>query len=543
MILLRSGLCLMSLVLSVSMLSSAPAHAEPVFHQDKTGAVEAARVDRVPTPQLDWRPCPDGNGSCTSVRLPLDYDNPRGAKITVSLRKVPARDASRRIGTLFVNPGGPGSSGKEFASRISTFSGAEVLGRFDIVGMDPRGTNDSTRTNCFPSSKVQKRVLQRLEMAFPVTAEEERSFTRAASELAAWCSTFGYRMASASSTAQVARDLDILRRAVGDEKLTYLGFSYGTYLGQVYANMFPDRVRAIAIDGVINPIDWIGEGGRSRLPMTMRFEAAESSWRALRTLLQRCARSSSCPLSDPMSDFERVVQRLKRQPIVVPGDDQEKTTITYQAFIVSVVLSLYSPVGVSSIPEMVSLVDQMESANRPAARIALAKRYRHLESAAQTVKDLTVRQRYVNVAELPAVVMCSDSRNPWNPWAWRTFSAVEDERFPYVGRYWLWGSSYCSVAWQARDEDAYRGPFDRVTSAPILVIGNEYDPATSVKKAREVASLIPRSRLVISNNWGHTAYGVSQCATRAIDEYLITPETAGTGAAINCTDGAQPFGR
>lgn len=543
MVPLRSSLSLGCLGALLSTLAVVPAYAETPSDYDVTTRIEARRVDQVPTPRLDWRPCLDAGGLCASVQLPLDYDEPWGQKVTVSLRKMPARNQSRRIGALFVNPGGPGSSGKEFATRMSNFSGTEVLDRFDIIGMDPRGTHDSTRTRCFPTSKIQKRVLQRLEIIFPVTSDEERSFSSAASELSAWCSTFGYRMAAASSTAQVARDMDVLRRAVGDEKLTYLGFSYGTYLGQVYANLFPDRVRAIAIDGVINPLDWIGTRGRFQVPMTMRFGAAEGSWRALRTLLERCGRSTACPLSNPMADFERVAQQLKQKPIVVPNSDKADEVITYQAFITSIILALYSPSGASSIPELVSLVDQMVVADRSARKGVLAKRYRNLESVSQSVKDSGVRQRYVNIAELPAVVMCSDSRNPWSPWVWNSFSKLEDQRFPHVGRYWLWGSSYCSAVWRARDEDAYRGPFNRATSAPVLVVGNEYDPATSVVKAREVASLVPRSRLVISNNWGHTAYGVSACATSITDKYLIDPQKEGRGAPVTCSDGVQPFGR
>ena len=141
---------------------------------DHTSSREARRVDRVPTPKLGWYPC-YGNAECATTRLPLDYDHPHGAKTLVAVLRVKAKDQKHRIGSLFVNPGGPGGSGTGLAQAAPYFLGAGVLARFDVVGIDPRGTNFSDQVACFPGNAQQGRALSGLNVAFPFTKAEERA--------------------------------------------------------------------------------------------------------------------------------------------------------------------------------------------------------------------------------------------------------------------------------------------------------------------------------------------------------------------------------
>lgn len=526
----------------VGTLAAVPAVAESGPSHHFTTVVEANRVDRVPTPELVWGSCGDEHaGECATVELPLDYDEPDGKKISVALRKVSARDQSKRIGSLFVNPGGPGGSAKDMVRRLANSLSGEVRDRFDVIGMDPRGTNDSERIRCFPDLETQGKVLELVSMGFPVTPQEEEKFKSGAKGLAKWCSGYGREMASASSTAQVARDMDVLRRAVGDEKLTYLGFSYGTYLGQVYANMFPDRVRAVAIDGVINPFDWVGTERSAWIPLSARLDSGGGAWRALKTLLEACGKSGRCPLKDPVADFERVAQRLKEKPLIL-NEDGIEFTITYQVFIRGVLGQLYSSAQVALIPDLIAYVDELMKPGVPAdLRLKAAAGYQKLISAPLDDEQGKFNERYPNALEVPSVVQCSDSRNPKDINAWSKIALTEDFRAPYFGRNWLWASAACSSEWTAFDEDAYQGPFNRKTSAPIMVVGNEYDPATNMTKAREVSQLLPYSRLVISNNWGHTAYLSSICARNTVDSYLLDPQRVGRGEPVSCNDGAQPY--
>lgn len=337
--------------------------------------------------------------------------------------------------------------------------------------------------------------------------------------------------------------MDVLRRAVGDQRLSYLGFSYGTYLGQVYANMFPDRVRAVAIDGVVDPRAWVGTPQTADVPATVRMNVAPASSAALANALAACAGAGeACPLSDPAATFARVTDRLLAAPLAVDDPENGSWQLRYQDFLSTVLFTLYTEQGGEEVAHLTAMVDAMQAPSAtPAQRRSAALSFRKTsQRATSRAMAKGVATPYDNTVEQVPIIMCSDSRNPKRADTWASLADVEDARAPYFGRYWLWGSVHCAGQhWKALDEDAYAGPFDKVTSAPILVVGNRHDPATSYQAAVDVAQLIPRSRLLSSTNWGHTAYGESACATAHVDRYLV----AGTlpAAGTWCTDGREPF--
>jgi pimeloyl-ACP methyl ester carboxylesterase len=230
-----------------------------------------------PVPRLRWAPCGDGL-ECTTARVPLDYDRPSGATITLALIRLPASDPGRRIGSIFVNPGGPGESGVDAVRQggRSLFS-AEVRARFDLVGFDPRGIGASTPLRCFDSLDEAQAVLP--PFRFPVTAAEERIWVEADQTFARACAGRGGPIIDHMATADVARDLDLLRQAVGDRQLTYVGLSYGAYLGATYANLFPAEVRALVLDGVPDPVAWAtGRGDQAATqPLFNRLGSAQGA--------------------------------------------------------------------------------------------------------------------------------------------------------------------------------------------------------------------------------------------------------------------------
>lgn len=233
--------------------STTAAAAQP----DTTSSDEAKRVDRFATPRPKTFDCTAVIGvpsECGTVKLPLDYDRPTGAKTEVAYLRLKAKDQKNKIGTLFLNPGGPGGSGVDIASYAPYFLSPSLLQKFDIVGIDPRGTNFSDNVKCFENLGEQSNALSGIFVPFPYTQREENAYKRSSVKFGLACSTTGKPLSAHMSTANVARDMDVMRRVVGDKKLTYLGFSYGTYLGNVYANMYPDRVRSVAIDGVLDPV-------------------------------------------------------------------------------------------------------------------------------------------------------------------------------------------------------------------------------------------------------------------------------------------------
>lgn len=250
-----------------------------------------------PKPKANWSPCYKDLGyqfECATVQVPLDYSNPGKAAILIAMVRLPATDPARRIGSLFLNPGGPGGSGVDFALGAGPFLYSdEVRARFDIVGFDPRGILRSTAVRCFGTPKQWTDALA--PFPYPITPDEELIWQTAELFLDDACEQRAGRIIDHMTTADVARDLDLLRQAVGDEKLTYAGFSYGSYLGVTYANLFPDNVRALVVDGVLDPIAWaIGEPGQgSTLPFSTRLRSDAGAWPRL-TSSSDCA-TRVCP--------------------------------------------------------------------------------------------------------------------------------------------------------------------------------------------------------------------------------------------------------
>lgn len=507
-----------------------------------TDAAEARRVDAVPTPALDWYDCYDF-AQCATVDLPLDYDEPAGETVEIGVLRVPARDPQRRIGSLFVNPGGPGVPAIDMALSGPFYLGQEIVDRFDIVGFDPRGVLSSDQVHCFDSVEAQQRAAgPLLNDSFPYGQEAEQRVIAAAKALGRACSDSGGPVAGAMSTAEVARDMDVLRRALGDEKLTYLGFSYGSALGQYYANMFPDRFRAIVVDGVINPVSWVGDESTRNITLDDRLRSADGAYRALREVFARCdaAGPEACDAAgDLEANLELATQRLKEEPLVLDGGPQ---TITYSDFVEIMLSDLYAVEGpqyiVDDIALLLTLTDPGTATDqRQVAGRAFTERLNQLSAE----RDARGRDfPYNNSDEAFSGVTCTDGVHPADAEAWPELTAEADRRAPYFGRAWGWSSVACaSDTWTVRDEDAYVGPFNRTTGAPVLVVGNYWDPATNYDDAVGSAELLPNSRLLTSDNWGHTAYGTSDCVTTATDRYLLDGTLPGEGTV--CVGDYQPF--
>lgn len=528
----------------------------------RTSTVEATRVDRVKaTPH--WFDCSSVAGpraQCGTIRLPLDYDKPKGAKTEVAMLRIRVADPKKKLGTLFINPGGPGGSGVSIAAAASQFLSPKVLARFDVVGFDPRGTNFSDDVRCFKNLGVQAKTLRPiLELAFPVGATQRTSYVRAAEKFGKACSTTGKPLSASMSTAEVARDMDVLRRVLGDKKLTYLGFSYGTYLGNVYANLFPDRVRALAIDGVLDPLAWAGRASTASIPQTQRIRSGEGGTRALQEILKRCRKAgptkcATAQLGDPGTVYAKLVAAVKKKPIVLRDDNGEPIfTITY-ALLTSLLLSdLYQTYAGDLVDSDLAWISQLtdtsaSKASKAAARAGLVAHLERDRAAAAADRKKTARLAraagfgfpYDNSPDAFQSVLCTDGLNPKKASSWGTATKYAELSAPGFGPLWSWASAPCATStWKARDEDAYRGSFTHRTSAPVLVVGNYWDPATNYEGAVKAASLLPNSRLLSSDSWGHTAYGTSACVTGAVDAYLLSVKLPKVGKV--CKGDDQPF--
>jgi pimeloyl-ACP methyl ester carboxylesterase len=198
-------------------------------------ADSAAGLERYYSQDVDWSSCRD-DLECAEIRVPLDYAEPDGETITISLLRVPAANKKQRVGSLVVNPGGPGGSGVEYAANAGAYFGPEIRQAFDIVGFDPRGVGESTPVDCLPDERLDDFVASDPDPETRAEAERSDGMIR---EFGEGCVEKSGALASHVSTAEAARDVDIIRGVLGDERLSWFGASYGTFLGATYADLFP----------------------------------------------------------------------------------------------------------------------------------------------------------------------------------------------------------------------------------------------------------------------------------------------------------------
>jgi pimeloyl-ACP methyl ester carboxylesterase len=504
-----------------------------------TTASSASGTGSAAVPHLNWGSCaaegPDLEAfQCATAVVPLDYDRPKGAQITLALARLPASDPSRKIGSLFLNPGGPGGSGVDFLFGAGPFLYSdEVRARFDLVGFDPRGIIRSTPLRCFDT--FDEAIASLAPMAFPYTREEERVWIRSDRTLARACAEHGGPILDHMSTANVARDLDLLRRAVGDRKLTYAGYSYGSYLGTTYANLFPSKVRALVVDGVLDPIAWAtGRGDQARtLPFTTRLRSAKGAYATLQEFLRLCdAGGPNCAFSEgnPKRRFDRLARRLLREPAEFTDPTTGETfLVTYADLIGTTLGVLYDP---SIWPLWAEILQALDEQSSPAAAAAGLR-------AVQARLGVKFQQEdYPNFVEGFPGVACSETHNPSNIGAWPRAARAQDRQFPYFGRPWTWFSSICEP-WPGWDRDHYDGPFTRTTANPVLVVGTRFDPATPYHGAVTVDRLLPRSRLLTLAGWGHTSLFTSTCVDAYVSRYFLTTRVPPKGTV--CEPDVVPF--
>jgi pimeloyl-ACP methyl ester carboxylesterase len=452
-----------------------------------TGTAQAA--------PLTWTPCDDGF-QCATAQVPLDYDQPAGEQLQLALIRLPATDPQHRLGTLFTNPGGPGNSGVAFVrdeARDVYTDG--VRARFDVVGFDPRGVGASTPVRCLPGGTPQP--------PFPVGREQERAFAAAAADLGRRCRAGSGALLDHLSTANVARDLDVLRAAVGDPKLTFVGHSYGSHLAATYANLFPQRVRALVLDGVLDSRAWMNGSG----PFSLRLGSQQASSRALRYFLETCKQAGPrCAFSDgdPVKAFDALMTRLRSAPI---GE------FTY-ADVVNIMRDVlgFTP-GWKSTAEALA-----------------AARDGDLPGAPEPDSG--------NAAKL--AIACGETDNPRFGQLWPLAAGIADHFTPYFGASWAYISQACAT-WPGHDADRYAGPFDRKPAAPLLLVNSRFDAASSYERAQAVERTLGAARLLTIEGAGHTQATIdSPCADHAIERYLIAGALPAPGAV--CADQRDPWG-
>ncbi|MCO6004456.1 alpha/beta hydrolase [Actinoallomurus purpureus] len=481
-------------------------------------------------PMLTWQAC-DGDFQCATARIPLDHRNPRGRTISVAVMRHRATDGAHRIGSLFVNGGGPGAQLAGFTAAYRHVPSA-WRARYDIVAFDPRGFGQSTAVRCFPTAEAESAFLSGAPIGFPVGARETSAWVRTWSRFTARCTTRDRDLLEHVSTADVARDMDLLRQALGDPTLNYVGLSYGTLLGTTYANLFPATVGRMALDGNVDPVAWTD--GKSELPSFVREGNDQASAAVLKDFLDLCGKASQakCAFSAGTATATRakyatLLGRLRRHPVTM-GTPPDTQTCGYACGILSIPLG-----SVSMWPEAAELLQQMweKSSGRTTSSTAVERQPGSGESAAPSSEAYTGREQYL-------ATVCSDSPNPRDPRAYEAAARLASARSGPSGLEPAWVTEPCA-GWPL-GKTRYTGPWNRRTANPILLLNNTEDPATSYRQAVTVSRTLARARLLTVEGYGHTVFSnPSACAMEHETRYLLTGALPPTGTV--CKQDTAPF--
>ncbi len=427
---------------------------------------------------------------------------------------------------MFVNPGGPGGSFNQVKDDWKNLDAAGE-GRFDIVGWDVRGAGKSTRVRCFRTQRSWRRFFDGWALPIPGTTEAQRRFLGKAADLTRRCGEHSGRLLAHMSTADTVRDLDYLRSLVGDRRLTYYGISGGTFIGETYANMFPGRVRAMELDGIVDPIAFT-KGTEAGYANQLTY--ADQGFKNFLSLCQQ-AGPARCALAGHGSVAKRVARlmaRLKRHPLPAPSASP-KGHLTYADALQAILVGLsQGPASSYGWPYMAKAFE--------AAIDGDGSDLLFLGRALTTVWS-----DQVTAPGLPAIgLICADSPAQQAPGAWRRvlgrFTHVSSIYGPVVF-WWRW--AMCSQ-WPARSADRYTGPWNAKTRNPILVVGTNHDPNTPYANARRVAHLLGNAVLLTHDGYSHTSpLDPSSCVERATSAYLVHLVTPPPGTV--CPSNHQPF--
>ncbi len=496
-------------------------------------------------PGLDWGPCPPaaegaaptGAFRCATATVPMDHARPDGPTVALAVIRAPARDPAARIGTLFWNPGGPGDSGTAYLPAAIGGFPDRVRDRFDIVSWDPRGMGGGTTpaVQCFDSAAAEAAFLDaHLSASLPATPAEVAADSAGRAALGAACVARTGDLLAHVSTADSARDLDLLRQAVGEDLLSYYGTSYGTYLGATYLNMFPDRVRAAVLDGAVTPSAWAGGPGQDlTLGTFLRIGSDFGGDATIRAFLDQCGAvaSSACAFSAGSPE----ATRAKWHALLTRargGLSLEGQRIDDRDILAYVGGSLYTVAplpGFGRFPGWPAVAEFLEAlSHAPAAGPASAA------PAPEASPSLKPAPYNTSVGRQLAVI-CGESPNPATPEA---FAAQIGASYVRAG-YSAWPFVASCLGWTARAAAPYAGPWDR-PSVPVLVIGNSFDPATPLSSSVGMVQELADARLLIVNGFGHTVLiNPSRCAQERIAAYLIDGTLPPAGAT--CFQDRPPF--
>lgn len=465
---------------------------------DATEGIDEELI-RFYTQTLDWEDC-DEEFQCATATVPVDYEDPDGDTIELALLRAPAT-GENPIGSLLVNPGGPGASGVDYARVAGSVVTDPVRERYDIVGFDPRGVGQSAPIDCVDDATLDEYLASD---ASPDDDEEVAALQDGVEELVAGCESLSGDLLPHVGTPNVARDLDVLRATLGDEKLNYLGKSYGTLIGAIYADLFPDRVGRLVLDGAIDPSL---SGDDMGLGQAGGFE------RALSAFLSWCFDQDECSVGSSEAEAQARIQGLLDQADEEPlpaGDENRPLTETLALYGLIFPLYLTADEGYPLLDDALGLaLDEGDGSEL----LSLADIY---------LKRNSDGSYGDNSNEVIGVVNCLDHPEDPSTEAAQAGQAEFEAASPIFGPFLAWAGVGCAPF--VDDAAATTEPVAVTATGadPILVVGTTGDPATPYEWAEALATQLSSGVLLTYESAVHTAYiAGSECIDDAVDAYLL----------------------
>jgi pimeloyl-ACP methyl ester carboxylesterase len=465
-------------------------------------SASAASAPTQPTqPTLHWTSC-GGGFQCARLPVPLDDTAAHSPTISLALTRLPAADPHDRIGSLVENPGGPGVSAVQFVREQAKMLPATIRDHFDIVGFDPRGVGGSAPIDCTPYLDP----LYNLQFV-PVNDAARQALVAGVEKFVAQCEKKDGSELPYVSTERTARDMDRVRAALGDRKLTYLGYSYGTYLGALYADRYPTHVRAMVLDGAVDP---------TLSAAAENIQQAEGFEHGLDLFLQNCAADPSCVFysgGNPGAAYDALRARLDTNPLPAQGAGAGRT-LDGTEFDIGVTTFLYS--GRTEWP---NLAGALEAA-------ATGDGSEMLESSDQYT-GRNPNGTYTPEQDAYFAIACLDGPDPGGLSGLRAIENQAALVAPRLGRSVVNNSTACAV-WPVPTQTS---PVPHAIGAPpILVVGNTNDPATPLSGAQDLTHVLQSAVLLTVRSTMHTAYDSGiPCVDNIVDRYLVqlVPPTPG----------------
>ncbi|WP_326694307.1 alpha/beta hydrolase [Streptomyces sp. NBC_01766] len=462
-----------------------------------SGSAPSADLAPYYTQKVTWRSCGAPGFECATMKAPLDYQKPKDGDIELAVSRKKATDPGRRIGSLLVNPGGPGGSAIQYLQGYAAIGyPAAVRARYDMVAVDPRGVARSEPVECLTGKQMD--TYTEVDQT-PDDASETQKLTTSLKGFAQGCEKHSAKILPHVSTVEAARDMDVLRGILGDKKLNYVGASYGTFLGATYAGLFPDRVGRLVLDGAMDPSLSSLEMNRDQ---TAGFETAFQSFAA------DCIKHKNCPLgtastADASHRLEAFFSRLDAKPVPTG----QSRPLTESLATTGVISAMYDE---TSWPDLRTALTQAMSGNG-AGLLALSDSY----------YERSGDGKYANLMYANAAVNCLDLPPAFTAPASVTKALPSFEKAsPVFGRGFAWAALNCAYWPVPATGRAHR--IEAKGAAPIVVVGTIRDPATPYKWAKSLAAQLSSGTLLTYDGDGHTAYGRgSTCIDTAINTYLL----------------------